>query len=279
MTEVVTIKPSGKRRAAIAAAVVVALAAVGVGYKLLSGGKKSAAAATVNASTNATRPNGQRRNGVAGTLASVTGDTLLVTDQNGVKTTVHTNSSTIYTTSATGALSDVKVGDRLVAMGTNAGTNHIAATRVNDAGAMDANGAPGNGQAPPGGRRFGNGNGTPPNGNGNNPNAPAPGTFAFGTVSSINGNTILVKDANGTETTVDTTSSTAFTVVKRIALSDLQTGERVRVNGPKAADGSITATSVQEGAGGFGFGGPRGGTGTNGNGDGATGTGATGTGA
>jgi hypothetical protein len=272
--EVVTIKRKrGRRSVVIGIIVVVVLAGAGIGYAMTSGGKKSTAAATVSTATN--RPAaGQRRNGVSGTLASVSGDTLLVTDQNGVKTTVHTNSSTVYLTTATGALSDVKVGDRLVAMGTNAGTNQISATRVNDTSGMDAINGPGNGQGgPPGGRRFGNGTGGNRNGaNANNPNAPAPGTFAFGTVSSINGNIILVKDTNGTVTTVDTTAATTFSVVKRIALTDLQTGQQVRVNGPKAADGSITATAVQEGTGGFGGFGRRGGGNGTGNGgtDGST---------
>ena len=274
--EVVTIKPKGGRRAVvIGIVVVVVLAGAGIGYAVTSGGKKKTPAATVNTGANPAA-NGQRRNGVFGTLASITGDTLLVTDQNGVKTTVHTNSSTVYLTTATGALSDVKVGDRLTAMGTNAGTNQISATRVNDTSGMDAINGAGNGQGgPPGGRRFANGNGPNRNGNGaNNPNAPAPGTFAFGTVSSVNGNIILVKDTNGTVTTVDTTAATTFSVVKRIALTDLVTGQQVRVNGPKAADGSITATAVQEGTGGFGGFGRRGGG--NGNG-GTTGT-TTGTG-
>jgi len=284
--EVVTIKPNGRKRAAIIGAVVVVLVGLGVGYKLTSGGKKSAAAATVNTASGATRRNGAPRNGVAGTLASVNGGTLLVTDQNGTKTTVHTSSSTVFTTTATGALSDVKVGDRVVAMGANAGTNHITAERISDLGIM-TNEFGGNGQPPPGGQGFrnrtgnGNGNGNDNGaGNGTPTRGPAPGTTATGTVSSINGTTFLVKDTNGTETTIDTTNATTFSVLKQINVSELVTGEMVRVTGPKAADGTITATSVREGSGGFGFGGFRGGnggsggSGPNGNTGTTTGTGA-----
>ena len=231
--------PRHRSRAWIAGVLVVVLAGTFAGFKLTTGTKKPASATTAQSPSGAAA-----RGGLVGTLASISGDTLIVTTQSGVKTTVHTSSATVFTASVAGSITDVKVGDQVSAIGTSAGTDHITAQRVTDTGTT-ASGGPGGGQGP--------GNGTPPN-------RPAgatrsPGSFAAGTVTSVSGSTLTLKSTSGTMTTVDTGSAT-FSVVNTVSLQDLRTGVNVSVSGPVANDGSVTATAVRQGGrGGFGPGG------------------------
>jgi hypothetical protein len=268
--------PRGRpSRAWIAGALVVALVGGVVGFRLATGGKSAVSATTVqNGSAPAAAAGGGRRfgGGLVGTLASVSGDTLIVTTASGVKTTVHTSSATTFTQTVDGSINDVKVGDHVLAMGASAGTNHITAQRITDSGTEAATFGTQRQGAPPGAvPPAGTGNGNVPNRTRTRP----PGSFAAGTVKSISGSTLVVTGTDGTTlTTVDTTSSTTVSVVKTISVQALTTGETVRVQGTTAADGSVTATAVREGAGGFGAGGfgpggPPPGAGTTGSGAGA----------
>lgn len=68
------------------------------------------------------------------------------------------------------------------------------------------------------------------------------------TVSSVSGNTIVAKAANGNSVTVHTTASTKYTQAgKTAAASAIKVGSRINVMGRHNSDGSITATSINIG--------------------------------
>lgn len=68
------------------------------------------------------------------------------------------------------------------------------------------------------------------------------------TVSSISGQTIVAKAADGTSVTIHATSSTQYTRNGQAATaSAVTTGARVRVSGTHNSDGSITATHIDIG--------------------------------
>ena len=65
------------------------------------------------------------------------------------------------------------------------------------------------------------------------------------TVSSVSGNTIVAKMANGSSVTIHTTASTSYTQAgKTAAASAIKAGTRISVMGTHNSDGSITATSI-----------------------------------
>jgi len=88
------------------------------------------------------------------------------------------------------------------------------------------------------------------------------GSFTAGTISSIDGDTITLKLTDGSTVKVTTGSSTTVTKTDNGTLSDLATGDTIRIQGTKDASGDVTAISVSQGAltGGFGGGTPPTGT-------------------
>ena len=79
----------------------------------------------------------------------------------------------------------------------------------------------------------------------------------FGQIESIGAGVLVIKDNNGKQTQVKVTDTTLIEKQAAVKLTDLTTGETVIISGSTAADGSITARSVQAApAGRFGAGGP-----------------------
>ena len=108
-----------------------------------------------------------------------------------------------------------------------------------------------------GGRGFGNGyggyrgqNGTGP-GQGQLLGGGQGGGAAIGTVVSATATELVVKTQNG-NVTVKLTGNTTYEITSKGTATDLKAGEQVVVSG-QSADGSITATSVRQGAFGGGF--------------------------
>ncbi|HEY1738817.1 MAG TPA: DUF5666 domain-containing protein [Acidimicrobiia bacterium] len=185
------------------------------------------------------------------------------TTSNGPLVTVKTSSSTSYTVTKAVALSAIAKGDRVIATGTQ-GSSGITATSITDMGTASANGGQNGNGFGGGGFRGGNGNGSTPPGagggfGGGQGGANANGrSFAFGTVASVSGNTIVVTTANGTST-VTVGSGATITKTESGSFSDLKVGDTVVVTGTKSGN-TVTATDVRtgtgSGAGGFGgFGG------------------------
>ena len=111
-----------------------------------------------------------------------------------------------------------------------------------------------NGQTGTGGQGTGQGGGRQFN----------PDNFASGQVKQIDGNTILLSTAQSV-VTVKVSDQTQIQKMASGGLSDVQTGERITVQGTRGSDGVMTAQSIQIG-GRFPGGGPNGqpaqGTGT-----------------
>jgi hypothetical protein len=273
---------------AIGAAVVVAAIGGFFGARALTNKNNSSNAININ--SNGTVPsNGQSGEspngfggfgggnanfpGAAGTIQSINGSTLTISNTRTNSTDkVTTSSSTQIMVSKSATVSDIAKGDRLVVTGTKSGTT-ITATNINDSGDVTGafggfrrnGGSNGNGApevTPPsgtnGGGFFNGGGGNGANGgtggNGGNGGRFANGNFATGTVQSVNGNTITLLSRDGTTTTVTVTSSTKISKTEKGSLSDLKTGDNVVAVGSKSSDGSIAATTISEGRGFGGFG-------------------------
>ncbi|MHC5797170.1 hypothetical protein ACVXZ4_13540 [Lacisediminihabitans sp. FW035] len=78
------------------------------------------------------------------------------------------------------------------------------------------------------------------------------GGFTSGTIVSVSGSTMVVKAQDGTQKTVTIASSTRVTKTSSASVSDLKAGQTVTVIGATGSNGDIAATSVSEGARGFG---------------------------
>jgi hypothetical protein len=93
------------------------------------------------------------------------------------------------------------------------------------------------------------------------------GNATAGTIVSISGDTIVVKTRQGTTVTVTATDATTVTESKAGSIGDLKAGDTVTAIGQADGTGNVKATTISEGALGFGgFGGqrPSGTTATNG---------------
>jgi hypothetical protein len=190
---------------------------------------------------------GPRGAGDGGTLKSVSGNTLTITNPSGASKTVKTDSNTKITKVVKGSLADVKAGAVVTVHGTASGTTGIAADQV----AILPSGTALPGKTPPGGT-FG-------------PKAQTAG-IAIGTVQNVTGTSFTVS-SGGTTITVTTSGSTAFSKTVTATVGQLTVGQPISVKGTPNSDGSITATQIVQAdpgvAGGklpgFGFGpGPRG---------------------
>lgn len=118
-----------------------------------------------------------------------------------------------------------------------------AATFQGQGGAALANGTPGANGFTARGQRNGT---TGTNGAG----------FVLGTIKQVGDGTLVLTDSNGKETQVKVTDTTLIEKNQSVKLTDLAEGETVMVSGSTAADGTVTARSVQVAPQGrFGFGG------------------------
>lgn len=253
----------------VAAGITALVVGAGAAYALTQSGSHKSAAAATSAGVPAAgqgADTARRRPGTFGTIASIKGTSFTVTTTNGTTVNVTTGSATTILKSVTGTLGDVKVGDRITAIGTGT-TAAVTANRVVDTGTLDVgfgNGRGGNRQP---GAAPAPGNGGPPDGAAAGPGggqAPDPNTaFAAGTVTKVDGVTIEVAMADGTKATVTTSTATRFTITRPASFGALAVGEQVQVAGTAGSDGTVAATRIQLGNGQLGRpGGRRGGDGT-----------------
>ena len=177
---------------------------------------------------------GFRRGGLAGTVSSFDGATLVLATRQGGTVDVQTSGSTAVTRSVTGTVSDLVPDATAVVSGPlNADGTYAASTIV--IGALGSGGAGF-------GRRTGTG----------------------GTVKAVNGADVVLTTAQGSAVTVVTSPSTVVTKTVAGTLSDLTPSTAVTVTGSQNADGTYTATRIVIGGaafGGFGGGGRGGGGG------------------
>jgi len=108
------------------------------------------------------------------------------------------------------------------------------------------------------------------------------GGASFGTVASVNGNTIYLTEASGNTVKVTLSSATKVTKSQTASRSSLHPGDAIVVQGATGKNGTLAATSVSDSGARPGRAGAAAGSSgntTTSNSSGATGTGATGTGA
>ncbi len=181
----------------------------------------SAQTATTATQTQGTRPN--KGPHVHGTVTAINGTSITITDEHDSATYTIDASAATFKKAAVGAapttvtIADIKVGDEVSAMGTLSGTT-LAATEVMD------------------GRFGGHGMGGP-GGHGRGPGV-------MGTVTSVNGSTITVKNHDGTVYSVNAGSATVSKMTTG-SLSDVVVGDTIGVQGDVSGT-SVTAKSIMD---------------------------------
>jgi len=175
---------------------------------------------------------GMNGNGVFGTVASVSGNTITVTATmgsnggSGTTYTVDATNAAVTKNGASSSVSNIAVGDKVMVQGTVSGSN-VTATAIRD-------GTTGNGT----GRGLGNkgpGSSAIPQGNGQ----PVTG----GSVAAINGSTLTVSNKSNVTYTVDASNATIIKNGATSTLSSISVGDNVVVQG--ATNGSsVTASSI-----------------------------------
>jgi Domain of unknown function (DUF5666) len=206
----------------------------------------------------------QFRNGAAGQLVRVNGQTLILTGPSG-DLTVTISGTTTFTRTSTAVLADIVPGVCITATGQKDAGGMLTATTVR----LSPKPSAGCGAA----GRFGP-NASPPAGASPRPtpSGQPPIAFVTGEVTAATGISITVLTTpSGSQTiTVPTTAAVTTTVVG--SASDLQTGECLRATGARDAAGNVQATAITitpagpsgtctTGLGGGGFGGRGGGRG------------------
>jgi len=78
------------------------------------------------------------------------------------------------------------------------------------------------------------------------------GGLTAGTISSIDGDTITLKLADGSTVKVSTSGSTSVTKTSTAKVGDLAAGDTITVIGKADSSGNVTATRISEGDAGFG---------------------------
>lgn len=203
----------------------------------------SGAAATATACVQATRPASAFKT-ATGTLKSISGQTLVITNQRGRDVNVTYMSSTRFTQESTVAASALQDGTPVrVTVSNNGGTYSAVLITV----VSGTNGGFGG---------FPRGNGTPGAGGRNNPcfrggrfgGTPGAGNNNFrglnGTVSQLSGNTLTITDTTGADYTVTITSQTQIVETKSVTAAALKVGEPLTAIGTANSQGTITANTV-----------------------------------
>lgn len=179
-----------------------------------------------------------QRRGTSGTISTISGNTLTVSSPQGNQVTVDVGSSTAIEKTVAGSLSDLQPGLFLTVVGTPDADGVISATSI----MIRSQGFP----TPPPGATFTPRAGTYPQGNGSG--SGFPGNFAgrgtFGTLKSLNGDTLTLTTVQGNDVTVNINDATAIQKTVSGTLSDLQPGQFVNVTGPQGADGNIAAGMI-----------------------------------
>ena len=76
--------------------------------------------------------------------------------------------------------------------------------------------------------------------------------FTTGTIVSVSGDTVVIKQTDGTKVTITTSGTTAVTKTTKSSVSDLATGDQITVIGTKDSSGNVKATTIADGQTGFG---------------------------
>lgn len=178
------------------------------------------------------------RNGTAGQLVQINGQTLIVTGPNGDSTVTY-SAATAITRTSTATLADITVGTCIVATGTKDAGGAVTATTVRLAPKTGAGCAASFGPGPAA-------DGTPrPSGSPRpTPSGAANRAIVTGEVTAAGGTSVTVQATAGGSQTITVPTTASVTRSFSVTSADLQTGECVRATGPKDAAGTIAATSL-----------------------------------
>jgi len=195
-------------------------------------------AATAKSSTSPSPGRGvaQARNGAAGQLVQVSGQTLILTGASGDITVTYTTTTT-FTRTSTAVLADIVPGACLVATGQKDSAGVLTASTVR--------------LSPKTGSGCGAGQFGPNPGPGASPrptpsDQPAQPSMAFvaGEVQSATGTSITVLTAGSGSQTIKVPTTASVTKTSTASAADLRTGECLRANGQRDAAGAVQATSI-----------------------------------
>ena len=219
---------------------------VGCGTGPITSTTSSSSNTNANATATACVQQTQFRTAV-GTLQSVSDTTLMINDAKGnsVKATYTTN--TRFMRQALVANTALKEGTFVIVAVSQNADNTYSATRITIANQANGNGNAGgvfqrrnaNANCPRPNRPNGNrGNGTPrANGNGN-------ARAITGMVGQLNGNTLTVTEANGSDYTATLTKDTLIMQTTEVTAKTLQTGMNISILGTSGSQGVIAAQVV-----------------------------------
>jgi hypothetical protein len=184
---------------------------------------------------------GQARNGAAGKLVQINGQTLILTGAGGDITVTYTTATTFSRTS-TAVLADIVPGGCLVATGQKDSAGLLTASTVRLS-PKTASGCGAGQFGPNPGAGAGPGAGASPRPTPSNQPAQAPMAFVAGEVKTAAGISITVATTTGDQTiTVPTTAGVTKTWIA--SATDLRTGECLRATGQRDAAGQVLATSI-----------------------------------
>jgi hypothetical protein len=214
------------------------------------------------------QPGGPGGPGSSGTVKSISGNTIVLTGQDGNAVTVKLDDKTSIQKNVAGSLADIQTGVRLFVMGDqSSGTITARTIQVGVGGAPPAmppgqgGGQPGQGgsQGAPGAGQPGQGSGQP--GQGGPQGAPgagqpgqgggqpgAAGGPSMGTVKSVSGNTIVLTGQDNSTINVKVDDKTTIQKSAAGTAADILAGAQIKVIGDTSS-GTLTARMIQIGVG------------------------------
>jgi hypothetical protein len=196
-----------------------------------------------------------RMPGVNGLVAAVSGSTAQV-QSTSTQTALTWTGTTTFKSTGSAALSDIMVGSCVVVRSATAGTD--ASSSIDVAATSIAVNAPVDGKCTAGGAGGRAGGGTPPSGAARPSGAPGGGGLGrgvFGTVTAVNGGTLVVQPSEmgapgatttSTSSTKNVTTSAATTYTKSVsaAADAVKVGVCVSAQGEAGTAGAVTATAI-----------------------------------
>lgn len=213
---------------------IIVLAAVAAGLAVAACG--NAAGASKSSTSPSPGRGAQARNGAAGQLVQINGQTLILTGAGGDITVTFTTSTTFSRTSSA-VLADIVPGACLFATGQKDSAGVLTATTVRlspktgsgcGAGQFGPNPAPGAAPRP-----------TPSDQPGQPPMA-----FVSGEVKTAAGTSITVLTAGAGSQTITVPTTSNITRTSAASSADMRTGECLRANGQRDSAGAVQATSI-----------------------------------
>jgi hypothetical protein len=210
--------------------IVVLATAAGLGVVACGGASAS------SASPSPGRGSGQARNGAAGQLVQINGQTLILAGASG-DITVTFSASTTFTRTSAAVLADIVPGQCLVATGQKDSAGTLTATTVR----LSPKTLTGCGA----GGQFGPNTSPPPGASPRPiPSGQPAGAFVAGEVTAAAGTSITVLTAASGSEVINVPTTAAVARMSSASSTDLRTGECLRANGSRDAAGAVQATSI-----------------------------------